>query len=470
MKHLFPLALLLTACSTAYTREDDAGMDAFVEDDDAWAPDAYSRWGWWPMDANSDVTPDSSEPDAFVVPDDICDGFDADFDGRVDEDDGCGYPGTTCQAGLCRCGPGFYACGFDLYVCDVSDVTTREHCGGCTPCSPAEDCSTEGGTPHCVPTRIVDFSAASEESGITHIIRAEDHHLILRNRDGSWSDSGREAVAVRAWRDTVCFVSNDARAAVYCAGPYDTGLRFGDTDGIWSRLPFNGPRVFNPGEGFSIEGGEGIVVSAERALVWGGRYAGYRQRFLSGDTFFWLGDGAQRFVTVGIFDRATSTVANTIRTWGTPVPSLSDVPWIDYDVGAARRTIETVDTGFGVGDGYPLTSCYGNHCCMVVSTHPQVLRCWGGSGSEPNLVEIGTDGVPPGELYLRVFPTRAGPRVCLGGYCTPLDRLHDAVAPRLDFDPTALGEQSRTDWRGDCYENPAGGFTCNGMHSGWPEP
>lgn len=269
---LLLIVVVLTSCSTTYirTEPDDAGMDATVEDaptDDAFAPDAYSMWPWVGVrDANTDAL----IADVRFPSGEGCNGLDDDFDGVIDEGPVCGGDFVCVDGTHCACPTGLLDCDSDAYAtCEVRDVTTREHCGGCTPCSPAEDCSTQGGTPHCVPARIVDFSLPSEESGITSIIRRDDNHLILRS-GAVWRDTGRVAAAVRAWRDTVCFVSDDLWGRLYCGGSSETGLRFGDADGEWSRLPFNGPNLYNPGEVFSIEGGEGIVVSSERASVWGG--------------------------------------------------------------------------------------------------------------------------------------------------------------------------------------------------------
>lgn len=454
MKHLLPLTFLLTACSTVYTRPEDAGVDA---DEDAITIDAPPD-AWVVPDA---FTPDSSEPDAFNVPDESCNGIDDDFDGIIDENNprGCGET-YVCAAGVCRCREGFYACGSPMPgLCDVSDVTTREHCGGCAPCGAAEDCSTEGGTPHCVPARIVDFTAESEESGITCIIREEDSHLVCRDGTG-WRDTERVAASVRAWRGTICYVSEWIRGHVYCGGSNATGLRLGDAAGAWTRLPFRGP---DTEAHFSIEGGEGVIVAGYEAFVWGPLGFG-RHRYLSGDAFDTLGDGTRRFVVTQYNDRVTGGWALTLRTWGAPFPPLSDTPWTDYTGGAGIRTIETVDTGIDPGMGH-LLSCYRNYCCIASEGD---LRCWGGTGAEPRLVRVNAEHAVG---RLRVFPTPEGIRVCFGSSCMQLNELHDAVAPRLEYDPRAReGHYSRADWRGDCFRNEAGGFTCHGMHSGWPEP
>ena len=135
------------------TRPEDAGVDA---DQDAIIIDAAPD-AWLPPDV---FTPDSSEPDAFNVPGEGCNGLDDDFDGSVDEWS-CGGEFVCIDGIQCGCPPNTFDCDSDIdLICEVRDAT-REHCGGCTPCDPSEDCSTEGGTPHCVIARITDFSAAS---------------------------------------------------------------------------------------------------------------------------------------------------------------------------------------------------------------------------------------------------------------------------------------------------------------------
>ena len=72
----------LTACSTVYTRPEDAGVDAGVDaDQDAITVDAAPD-AWVVPDA---FTPDSSEPDALNLPAEVCNGVDDDFDTTVDE-------------------------------------------------------------------------------------------------------------------------------------------------------------------------------------------------------------------------------------------------------------------------------------------------------------------------------------------------------------------------------------------------
>lgn len=463
MNRLFTLVLpvLLAACSTTSTRPEDAGIDAAATPREDASVDAYTS-PWALPDSRSDVFyPDAFMPDAFNIPGEGCNGLDDDFDGSIDEYVVC-PEASYCIDGVCGCPAGTLSCTTDVYACEVTSVITREHCGGCTPCDPSEDCSTEGGAPHCIPARIVDFSAATETSGITCIIREQDNHVVCRE-GGRWVDFQLRAHSVRAWQGAVCAAGMD-RGRVYCRGPHDTGFLFGEYDGSWWRLPVPISYHF---ELFSIEGGEGILGADDDATVWGGSRAWGRTRVLTNDTTYRIGDGRRRMVTA-----TARGVVLPLQTWGAPVPALSSAPWTDSLGGAAERAvIRTIDAQVGPADAaVEEVWCYGDYCCAWFGTHdfsaPPVLQCWGGTGAEVELVPITPFGIP------RLFPTPEGVRLCVEDRCMLAADLHGAD-PVLRVDPDALvGDvQARSDWRALCQRNhTTHGFDCIGMHSGWPIP
>ena len=458
MKHLLLLTLLLTACSTTMTRLEDAGVDAqldvFITPDAA--PDARL-----PSDA---FTPDSSEPDAYVRSGEGCNGLDDDFDGLIDEETPTALCDATyaCISATCQCPPGVYACGTaSPLLCDVTDITTREHCGGCMPCDPSEDCSTEGGTPHCAPARITDFTS-SGLSAVTCIIREQDQHTVCREFDG-WVDLGMRAIAVRAWQQIVCVVA-EADYHVHCRGGDDpTGLLVtGPLVDGWSRLPF----MVSPDRAyfmFSIEGGEGIVGDGSDAIVWGGRHSPRRARFVTGERVRSIGDGTRRFVVLN----DDSSGVYRLDTWGTAFPALSSAPWTDSLGGAADRAVlRTVDAQVSPEPWHQVW-CYGDYCCAYIGFSVSDLQCWGGTGSEIQLVSL-PFGTP------RIFPTPEGVRICVDNRCMQASQLHDPGAVPED-DPQSfaatMDEAMRNDWRANCIRNhTTGGFDCYGMHTGWPIP
>jgi hypothetical protein len=510
---LLPLAVLLTACSTVYTREDDAGMDAFVEDDDAWAPDAYSRWGWWPMDANSDVTPDSSEPDAFtpepdaweldVPPDayelpdayiqETCDGVDEDADFSVDEGAVCAG-GIPCWEGRCHC----YDSEFDCSPEPGCETPEWRTCGGCDSiCGVMEQClSEDGAPPRCVPMQIRDLTAATNESGPTCVIRLYgDSHLFCRglNTDHAisdvfpetatldWTDMGLPyANHVRAWGHlradgiptmTICAITSE----LLCRGSNETGLLMGDevpTLPGWHRVPVTVPSQAQ----LSIEGGEGILLQGSEidrsvggGVVWGGPNTGGRIRTIAapGRVGGWLGDGARRFLMEREFP-------NRLYTWGAPVPGLSVIAWRPDSSDMLVPWDDTSWPGLGRGSRPNALVCDHGYCCLE-SDFPVRVQCWGGGGFRPEYVDLNLSSVPLADAYgsLTVFPSPTGTRACLGQYCLPLATLHDGMDGRTPIlDPTILLRgQSRTDWRARCaWDDTAWRFTCTGMHTGWPEP
>lgn len=477
MNRFFALLLpvLLAGCSTTSTRPEDAGIDAVATPPEDTAADAYTS-PWALPDSRTD--PDAFEPDAFNVPGEGCNGLDDDLDGRIDESS-CGGDFVCTDGVECECPPNTFDCEFDIgLTCEVRDAT-REHCGGCMPCDPSEDCSTEGGAPHCVPARILDFSAASETSGITCIVRAQDGRLVCRGfgadrviRDSiGWTDMGVRATAVRTWASTdsagagtvaLC-IAVDER--VHCL---DWNVFGEPLPGGWYRMP---GIYFSDSDYdiFSIEGGQGLVVSYPEGWAWGAP-ADFRVRRLVPLPYVGA-DGTRPFVIT----RADPPNHYELRTWGEPFPSLSAHAWTDLPDPDRLLVVRTVPTGYG--DDPTDVFCYHDYCCLdfqpIFSGPTRRMQCWGGPGADVSPVEINVERFGNSSRP-RLFPTPSGVRMCIENYCMDLSRLHEPAPPSgivLELDPSISARGvTRTDWRADCVDDYVGGFACTGMHSGWPIP
>jgi len=101
------------------------GRDCNNDDNDK---DGYSVNQGDCDDANPDINPGATE---------ICDGFDNNCNGSIDEGNLCpGLPNAAgvCQNGLCTtfCNPGFGNCDSNIFNgCETSILTSVQHCGAC---------------------------------------------------------------------------------------------------------------------------------------------------------------------------------------------------------------------------------------------------------------------------------------------------------------------------------------------------
>ena len=431
----------------------DADQDASTLDatPDAFARDAFAR--------------DAFARDAFTP--ESCNAVDDDGDRRIDEGMLC-LANQICASGSCQCSPGTYAC--DLTgACSFLDVTQRDHCGGCSPCDPSEDCATDGGAPHCVPARIVDFTVPFDDVGISCVVRS-DGHLICRDiaADGrlfptGWVDTGITARSVRAWghyaggRRVVTVCAHGEDGYIQCFGSPD----WGGTDPVTGRLLYAGPAP-----DYQIEGGYGMVVQPGGLTVWGGPRADARIQ----TTLL----GPERGVTALAFGRCPLVVAPS-------APGHQSLSYWGRDTAACPGPLGLSESGLPTQTlDVRHVSCVAEGCCVEVQTgSTRGVQCWMGSAHEPSIVDTEGVVVPLGEtpgLYPpEVFPTPAGPRVCVWGYCLNLyDLAVPAPSPRgypLSRDPdVSPAASSRLDWRASCAPTAAGGFACTGMHGGWPIP
>lgn len=470
------LTVLLTACAPNPDVE-DAGSDvsSFDTPDDAFhpaGPDASSS-------EPDSSEPDAFDPDAFEVPE-RCDGLDQDGDARVDESVvDCGDD-RACVDAACVCYEGTYDCT-PSGRCEVVDVTTRAHCGGCTPCDAASDCSSEGPTPHCVPARISDFTAAFEDSGITCIVRGFDERLVCRGIDADgrvddgigWTDMGLDALSVKAWGHTdsrgraVTLCAHATDNFVYCRGANTTGLLPDGGRRGWQPVLFMASSV-RPEE-WSIEGGVGLFPTRGTLLVMGGPTATGRARLV--DQYV---DGIAPATRPFVFFNTEEDPQVRMGTWGASFSSLSIEPWTDE--GSSIRVVET-----GPSNVEQL-ACYHDYCCAQRRMGMErSVQCWGGpAGSEVRYEDIDLQGIvlPPfhssSDYYpVRMFPTPTGPRMCIWNNCMALRDIHEAPpSPRghpLTFDSTVVGAwgMTRPDWRASC-DWDGRSFACTGMHTGWP--
>lgn len=484
--------LLLTACSTVNTRPEetdafaidassvdapvadvrsdahrdpDASSDAFVTEPDAWLPDAFT-------------------PDAFI--EETCDGRDEDGDSTVDEGAVC--PGL-CILGRCECPAGTDDCT-DAPGCETR-IRSREHCGACgVDCGIAGDCDVEGGPPRCMPTPVVDFTAASEDSGITCIARTDgvvicrglnsDHAISEDAPEDAvlgWTDMGIRGSRVLAWGHvradgvrtmTICVQGWGVTRPVYCRGSNATGLVLGPASD-----EFPGWRVVPVPPGHylrSIEGGEGIAFTESRGgVIWGGPHAAGRVRSFPYSGSF--GDGDRRFI---------AGYPLSLLSWGEPSAILLHGGWVDEGGDTLNMVSEEVPE-FSTRSYSLRLGCYDNYCCAAFGRFDRKppndeLLCWGGTEPNQPRERIPLPGVSPFRLPPRLFPTPAGVSVCVSSedrmtYCMPLSGIHEGPEGRvLTLDPVAQlrGGETRADWRADCLRTVEGYFRCHGMHAGWP--
>ena len=363
---------------------------------------------------------DAFIPDAFILPREVCNGIDDDFDTATDEGGTaqCRMQNhaemAACEMGRCVCRPSgtlatygtFDDCNADYFDgCEVQ-LGTDENCRACgDSCDLASTCRFHEGTGFaCGPADILDFSTASIRSDIACIVRT-DHRVICRgpNTDRAISDEAPETATlpwtevifppvrfitrnprsleeVRVWQHqrpdgrevmSICILDR-ANESLACRGDDSTELL-----GPGEALTF--PNAF-AGSQWSNWGGEGVIVNSVsgdvRVEIWGGR------RFPSPFFDTWRGE-APRFSRgdIPIFTsppyRFRETVPWTffvVTTWGHAPSWLLADPNVDSDIangawtGTLARDLPTRDA-----------DCSRDVCCLV---HPEPsdhirVGCWG---------------------------------------------------------------------------------------------
>jgi hypothetical protein len=486
-------ALLLSACSNANVREEDASApDVTLTADagvDARAPDA------------SNV--DAFTPDAFAVPSEVCNGVDDDFDMAIDEGGdaycsmGIHSERAVCSLGRCLCrAPDTFAVvgAYDdcdgLFGCET-ELGTNENCGGCGDvCDPASDCRFQAGIGFaCGPADILDFSIARADGDIACIVRSETRQRVVcrgPNTGFAISDLSPEtanldwtfvdmppAAEVRAWHLTrpdgvealtICTLGTD-RMSITCRGDNSTGLlRERDL------LPHRGNHlVVEP-------------VSGRAIRSW----------------TTWDGHGFARLWVESLHDFSVSVWADR----RTIVPFVGTAPsTVDRVEVAEGVTVLPTGTFFRDAPDLPLgniaaaddVSCARDVCCSFrnVTLGRPYVGCAGRVARSPGTT---TEVVLPPSARLTFFPARIvelAPQVdgriegCVRAdrgdgspvrfFCADVTTAADTLGPvspeSFHEEPTRVFEsrtpQARADWQAMCIQHRPDWWQCWGTHEGW---